>query len=106
MSYLRSTVMRVTGHVALIMLLCALVSGCTTTPAPEEAVGLKQAKEGGGLWFSSPWALIIRAALWFFAENREFSETHMGTPAMPRYQLMRRLTASFHDAETSPAAQP
>lgn len=43
MSCLRSTVMRVTGHVALIMLLCALVFGCSTTPAPEEAVGLKQA---------------------------------------------------------------
>jgi len=43
MSCLRSTVTRVTGHVAFIMLLCALVSGCTTTPAPEEAVELKQA---------------------------------------------------------------
>ena len=43
MSCLRSTVMRVTGHIALIMLLCALVFGCTTTPAPEEAVELKQA---------------------------------------------------------------
>jgi len=35
--------MRVTGHVALILLLCALVAGCATTPTPEEAVGLKQA---------------------------------------------------------------
>ncbi|MEK6633689.1 MAG: hypothetical protein AABY94_10225, partial [Nitrospirota bacterium] len=35
--------MRVTGHLALIMLLCALVFGCATTPVPEEAVGLKQA---------------------------------------------------------------
>lgn len=43
MSCLRSTVMRVTGHIALIMLLCALVFGCTTTPVPEESVGLKQA---------------------------------------------------------------
>ncbi|MDP3089430.1 MAG: hypothetical protein Q8N04_02035 [Nitrospira sp.] len=43
MSCLRSTVMRVTGHVVLILLLCALVFGCTTTPAPEETVGLKQA---------------------------------------------------------------
>jgi outer membrane lipoprotein-sorting protein len=44
MSCLRNTVMRVTGHVALIMLVCALVFGCTTTPVPvHEEAGLKQA---------------------------------------------------------------
>lgn len=44
MSCLRSTVMRVTGHVALIMLVCALVFGCTTTSVPvHEEAGLKQA---------------------------------------------------------------
>lgn len=43
MPYLRSTVMRVTGHLALIMLLCALFLGCTTTTPVQEESGLKQA---------------------------------------------------------------
>ncbi len=42
MPYLRSTVMRVTGHVILILLLCLLVTACTTAPVREEA-DLKQA---------------------------------------------------------------
>ena len=38
MSCFRSTGMRVTGHVALILLLCALFLGCTTT-VPVQALG-------------------------------------------------------------------
>ena len=44
MSCLRSTVMRVTGHIGIMVLLCALVSGCTTTLVPvQEEAGLKRA---------------------------------------------------------------
>lgn len=43
MSCFRSTGMRVTGHVALILLLCALFLGCTTTVPVQEEAGLKRA---------------------------------------------------------------
>ncbi len=38
-----SNVVSVTRHVSLVLLLCFLVAGCTTTPALEETAGLKQA---------------------------------------------------------------
>ena len=43
MPCLLRTLIRATRQASLVTLFCLLVAGCTTTPAPEEAVGLKQA---------------------------------------------------------------